>query len=321
MNGFIAGVFGTNLEEKGIFESSIAKKSEVEGIIVYHRNEQGLRYSFLDDAQYPEKIQGYSRIASLCDYAYYMFPRNGKLQIPDGELAVLLDCFGLGGEVLVDEENPTPEDSVRSNFKGLGLELFPITRRISKSSIIDLSRVKDRFSLDQEKTLIYIDRSFNVKGVGVVALGFILSGTVAVHDKLRITPSASSSTLAEVKGIQVSDEDFDSVGRGVRVGLSLKGIDVKDLAKAAWLDDGSLELSRVLKFEFNQSKFYKQKVADRDIHLQLPGELVLAKISQEEKVLRANLGFEVPCWEGMRIGLVDLNAKNLRLAGFGTVKA
>ena len=166
-------MFGTNPEEKGTFENSIAKKSEVEGIIVYHRNEQGVRYSFLDDAQFPEKIQGYSRIASLCDYAYYVFPRNGKLQTPDGELAVLLDSFGLGGEVLVDEENPAFEDAIKSNFKGLHLEVFPITRRSSKSSIIDLSKVKNRSLLDQEKTLVYIDRSFNVRGVGVVALGFV----------------------------------------------------------------------------------------------------------------------------------------------------
>jgi hypothetical protein len=79
LKGFLCGVFGSDRTLKVSFESSIAKKSEVEGIIVYNRNESGLRYSFLDDGQFPEKIQGYSRIASLSDFCYYLYPPNGKL--------------------------------------------------------------------------------------------------------------------------------------------------------------------------------------------------------------------------------------------------
>lgn len=320
MNGFLCGVFGTNKDQKDRFESSIAKKSEVEGIIVYHKNESGMRYSFLDDPQYPEKIQGYSRIASLSDYFYYLFPSTGKLTPADGELAVLLDAYGINGAIEIIDSN-IGKESIKSSFKGLALANFPTEERDSKSSIIDFSKIRISQSFPKTGTLIYIDRAFSVKGVGVVVLGFILSGEVSVHDKLRLTPGPGESRYAEVKGIQVSDEDYESAGRGIRVGLSLKGVETKDLSKTSWLDDGSFLLSNQIPMKFRQSPFYKLSVLDRELHVQFPGELVASRISKgkEKDELVATVQFEVPTWEGMRVCIVDLNAKNLRVTGAGSI--
>lgn len=311
---------GANNEQKNLFENSIAKKSEVEGIIVYHRNESGIRYSFLDDQQFPDKIQGYSRIVSISDYAFYLFPSTGKLTAPDGELAILLDSLGLEGRV-VSLDSPLSEDTVQSSFKGLSVASYSLEQRDRKSSIIDLSQVEPSTNFQQSGTLIYIDRAFNVKGVGVVVLGFVLSGKVSLHDKLRLVPSFGATKFAEVKGIQISDEDYTESQRGIRIGLSLKGIDVKDLSKTSWLDDGSFHLSFKFALNFNQSLYYKQTIIDRDMHIQLPGELAVTSVSKGEKTgsIILSLQHEVPVWEGMRVCLIDLNGKNLRIAGGGTV--
>src|SRR5579864_935372 len=106
MEGTIIGVFGSDPNLKSSFENSIAKKSEVEGITICHKNEGSLRFSFLDDSSFPEKIQGYARIASLSDYAYYVLPTTTKLTPPDGELAVLIDSFGLNGSILAIDSSP-----------------------------------------------------------------------------------------------------------------------------------------------------------------------------------------------------------------------
>ena len=319
MNGLLCGVFGTSKDQKSLFENSVAKKSEVEGIIVYHKSESGVRYSFLDDSQFPDKIQGYSRIASICDYAYYIFPSSGKLTAPDGELAVLLDGFGTEGTIELIDANIAKE-TIYSSFKGLKLSKFPIEERESKSSIIDLARIQPSRNFPKSGTVIYIDRAFNVKGVGLVVLGFILSGEVSLHDKLRLIPSQGSKKYAEVKGIQVSDEDYDSAGRGIRVGLSLKGVELNDLSKSSWLDDDSCLLSNKISMKFSQSPFYKQALVERDLHAQLPGEIVLGKISKgtQQNQLLVSLQLEVPVWEGMKVCIIDLNAKNLRLAGVGS---
>ncbi|MDA4111647.1 MAG: hypothetical protein OK439_03860, partial [Thaumarchaeota archaeon] len=135
MEGNLVGVFGSNPDLKSAFLSSIGKKSETEGLVVYQRNESGRKYSLLDDSSYPDKIQGYSRIATIADHALYIFPPDGKLVPSDGELAVLLDSLTLNGTMeVIDGSQPNVSGIVKSSFKGLGLSNFPIEERTAKSS-------------------------------------------------------------------------------------------------------------------------------------------------------------------------------------------
>ena len=153
-----------------------------------------------------------------------------------------------------------------------------------------------------------------------MALGFVLSGTVSVHDQLRPIPGPEG-LRADVKGIQVNDVDFESAGRGIRVGLSLRGVEPKDLDRSHWLDDGSFAVSDSLSFEMSKSPFYRQEVSSRDMHLQIPGEMVPAKLSAGEGgLLVAQLPWQVPVWEGMKAAVVDLNGGALRIAGGLTSK-
>ena len=319
MKGNLVGVFGTDQELKTAFETSIAKKNESAGMLIYLRSEAGNRISLLDDLSYPEKIQGYARIASMCDYAYYIFPKDGKLSASDGEMAVLLDAFSLNGSIQVIDSSATAVEQVRAMLKDVIISSYKVEERSSQSSIMPANKPPERTSSD-DGTLIYIDRAFNVKGVGLVVLGFVLTGKVSVHDKLRMIPG-SSDKLAEVKGIQVNDEDQESVESGLRVGLSLKGVDLKDLDKTNWLDDGSHSLSRKLSFELKPSKYYKQSTVNRDLHIQMNGDLLVARISEgtSNNLRVADLQHEVPVKDGMRLSLIDLNSRPLRVIGGGVL--
>ena len=314
MDGITVGVFGTDQQVKSAFESSVAKKSEAEGITVYTRTEGGRRYSFLDTADYPDRVQGYARIASLVDHALYFFPTSGRLTAPDGELAVLLGAFGIPGTLELIDGASTPE-AASTLMRGTGVASYRADLRQGGSSAIDLSYATPRTDFPKGKTLIYVDRVFTVIGVGTVALGFVLSGTVSLHDQLRPIPGPAD-LRADVKGIQVNDVDFESAGRGVRVGLSLRGVEPKDLEKSHWLDDGSLQLSSSPAFELTKSVFYRQEVSSRDLHIQLPGEMVPAKlVASGGSLVTAQLPWQVPVWEGLRAAVVDLNGGNLRIAG------
>jgi selenocysteine-specific translation elongation factor len=314
LQGITVGVFGTDLQPKSTFEASVAKKSEAEGMIVYTRVEGGRRYSFLDTADYPDRIQGYSRVASIADHALYFFPNSGRLAPPDGELAVLLAAFGLEGTLELTDGALAPEQA-RAALKGTPVGGYNAEVRDPRSAAIDLSRVTPRADFPKDRTLVYVDRVFTVKGVGTVALGFVLSGTVSIHDQLRPIPGPPD-LRADVRGIQVNDVDFESAGRGIRVGLSLRGVEPKDLEKSHWLDDGSLQLSDSPSFELARSAYYRQEVASRDLHVQLPGELVPARVnSSGGSRVTAQLPWQVPVWDGMRAAVVDLNGGALRIAG------
>ena len=319
MEGIVVGVFGTDSQIKATFEGAVAKKSEAEGTIVYTRLDAGKRISFLDASDYPERIQGYSRVASIADRSLYFFPASGRLAAPDGELAVLLGAFRLGGTLELAEGAPPPE-VVRAVLKGTPVAGYDAEIRDPRSSAIDLSNASPRPDFPNGRTLIYVDRVFTVKGVGTVALGFVLSGKVSVHDQLRPIPGPAD-LRADVKGIQVNDVDFEYAGRGIRVGLSLRGVEPKDLEKCRWLDDASLELTSSPSFELAKSPFYKQEINSRDLHVQLPGEIVPARMSGPEGAsMTAQLPWQVPFWEGMRAAVVDLNGGNLRIAGGLTSK-
>ena len=318
MDGITIGVFGTDQQAKGAFESSVAKKSEAEGMAVYVRAEGGRRYTFLDTSDYPDRVQGYSRIASLVDHALYFFPKSGKLVAPDGELAVLLGAFRLPGTLELVRGTSLSETAY-AQLQGTTVASYRADEYQTGSSAIDLLHAIPR-DFSKAKTLIYVDRVFTVKGVGTVALGFVLSGKVSIHDQLRPIPGPAERR-ADVKGIQVNDVDFESAGRGMRVGLSLRGVDPKDLEKSHWLDDGTLQLSSSPSFEFAKSPYYKLQVASRDLHVQLPGEMVPAKMSDSGgSSLTAQLPWQVPVWEGMRAAVVDLNGGNLRIVGGLTSK-
>ena len=318
MDDITVGVFGTDQQVKGAFESSVAKKSEAEGMVVYVRAEEGRRYSFLDTTDFPERVQGYSRIASLVDHALYFFPKSGKLAAPDGELAILLGAFSLPGTLELVGGTPAPE-TASAQLQGTAVASYRTDEYRAGSSVIDLLQAIPR-DFSKAKTLIYVDRVFTVKGVGTVALGFVLSGEVSIHDQLRPIPGPAE-LRADVKGIQVNDVDFESAGRGMRVGLSLRGVDPKDLEKSHWLDDGTLQLSNSPSFELAQSPYYKQQVTSRDLHIQLPGEMVPARMADSGGAsLTAQLPWQVPVWEGMRAAVVDLNGGNLRIVGGLTSK-
>lgn len=311
-------MFGTDQQAKSLFESSVAKKSEAEGIAVWTRTESGRRYSLLDTADYPERIQGYARIASLVDHALYFFPRSGKLAPPDGELAILLAAYGLPGTIEIVDGASVPH-AAKVALTGTPVAQYPVEERQGQTSAIDLSMVKPRQDFPSERTLIYIDRAFTVKGVGTVVLGFVLSGTVSAHSQLRPIPGPAE-VRADVKGIQVNDVDFESAGRGTRVGLSLRGVEPKDLERSHWLDDGSLQLSDTLTLDYVQSQFYRLDVASRDLHLQLPGEIVPGRLERTGGRLTARLPWPAPVWDGMRCAIVDLNGGSLRIAGGTTLK-
>ncbi len=319
MDGITIGVFGSEPDVRSAFASSVGKKSEAEGIIVYHRTEGGRRVSFLDTADFPDRIQGYARIASLVDRALYLFPKSGKLSAPDGELAVLLVSMGLEGTLELLDGSATPE-MARAALRGTTVGEYPIEERNSSSSAIDLSNVEPRGGLPSKGTLVYVDRVFSVKGVGTVALGFVLCGSLSIHDQLRPIPGPEGLRL-DVRGIQINDQDFESAGRGIRVGLSLRGAEAKELERSHWLDDGSFRLVDSVELEFAKSPFYRQAVEGRDMHLQLPGEVVTAALhAGTNGLLSAQLPTPVPAWEGMRASVLDLNGKGLRVAGGANCK-
>ncbi|MFB6207018.1 MAG: GTPBP1 family GTP-binding protein, partial [Haloglomus sp.] len=79
---------------------------------------------------------------------------------------------------------------------------------------------------------MYIDRSYNVKGVGAVASGTIRSGTVSAGDELLLGPMQDGSFRnVEVRSIEMHYHRVDEASAGRIVGIALKNVREADVER------------------------------------------------------------------------------------------
>ena len=77
-----------------------------------------------------------------------------------------------------------------------------------------------------------IDRAFNVRGSGVVVTGMMVSGAVAVGERVAL---GTSGKIARVRGLRVQDVEANSARSGDRAAVNLAGADVDAVARGEWL--------------------------------------------------------------------------------------
>lgn len=123
-----------------------------------------------------------------------------------------------------------------SKFKNLDvLECF----FISIKDELSITNLRDYlFTLHPKKRdedgvfTYYIDRVFNVKGVGCVVTGSTISGQVKVGEKLYNYDIAKE---VQVRNIQSHDSNTQNASPSARVALNLTGVELKELKKGQLL--------------------------------------------------------------------------------------
>ncbi|MDQ6685486.1 MAG: selenocysteine-specific translation elongation factor [Pseudomonadota bacterium] len=77
-----------------------------------------------------------------------------------------------------------------------------------------------------------VDRCFTIAGSGTVVTGTVHSGSVAVGDQLRVSPSGSE---VRVRGLQVQGTPAAQAHQGQRCALNLAGVAVDAVGRGDWL--------------------------------------------------------------------------------------
>ncbi|MBI9035538.1 MAG: selenocysteine-specific translation elongation factor [Bacteroidales bacterium] len=107
----------------------------------------------------------------------------------------------------------------------------------TKISEISVSKPKGDFRM-------YIDRLFNVKGIGIVVTGSVLNGELSVGQELLLLPG--SKKKVKVKGIQRHREVIEKVVAGDRAALHISGIKIEDYKKGMILSTAEIENSQMV---------------------------------------------------------------------------
>ena len=97
---------------------------------------------------------------------------------------------------------------------------------------------------------MYVDRSYNVTGVGAVASGTVKSGRVETGDELRLGPMQDGSFReVEVRSIEMHYHRVDEARAGRIVGIALKGVEERDVERGMVLLPRDADPTPVREFE------------------------------------------------------------------------
>jgi elongation factor 1-alpha len=97
---------------------------------------------------------------------------------------------------------------------------------------------------------MYVDRSYNVTGVGAVASGTIKSGTVEAGDELLLGPfSDGSFREVEARSIEMHYHRVDRATAGRIVGIALRGVSEAVLERGMVLLPREADPTAVRKFD------------------------------------------------------------------------
>jgi selenocysteine-specific elongation factor len=79
-----------------------------------------------------------------------------------------------------------------------------------------------------ERTRLYVDRVFSLRGIGTVATGTLWSGSIGEGDELRAEPAALD---VRVRSVQVHDQPVERAQAGQRVAVALPGVERSQLRR------------------------------------------------------------------------------------------
>ncbi|MFB6309298.1 MAG: GTPBP1 family GTP-binding protein, partial [Haloarculaceae archaeon] len=97
---------------------------------------------------------------------------------------------------------------------------------------------------------MYVDRSYNVQGVGAVASGTIMSGSVEAGDELLLGPMQDGTFReVEARSIEMHYHRVDRAKAGRIVGIALKGVAEADLERGMVLLPREADPTPVREFE------------------------------------------------------------------------
>jgi len=210
------------------YSKELGKAGTSSDITFYNLKRDDVTVTFIEPSRYPEKLSSLFFTVSMADQAILVVE---ALNPVFGECLLMLDLAGIAEGIIILRNYITPEE-VAPLLKDTLAEHYLIMDE-------EMGRIREIFLEEAEKTrsgftksekippgCVPVDHFFNVKGIGTVVLGGVARGCIRRHETLRVLPTANS---AQVRSIQVHDDEADIACRGERVGLALKGIETEDL--------------------------------------------------------------------------------------------
>jgi len=197
------------------------KKEERRGIQIYNLKEGSKYLTTICPYNWRNKPETLAHVLSTADIL--VIAPTGDLQ----EMANIIIAAHLSGKKGFVLGDPA---MIKQIAKGTNVERYEaISDPIAlKEKLLALEAPSD------SKTLALVDDVFKVKGIGVVALGFVISGALKRHQSLKVPQKGLN---VEIKSLQLHDQDVEEITAGNRFGASLKNVDETQIDKGDYFAD------------------------------------------------------------------------------------
>jgi selenocysteine-specific translation elongation factor len=279
---------------------SIAKASDQRDVHTYVHKEMtpdGTKIlSLIRPAKYPERLRPFLNALSTS--------RAGIIEVEaiDATLGEALVAFASAGieeglAIIAPKDGAwIDEDQVKTLFSQAGLKNWTFEQQdgiLLRERLYDiLSKMESVLEESKEHPLVVpIDQHFNVKGIGLVAIGYVQSGTIRVHDEVTLLPANGSG---DVKSLQVMDDDVDSATAGDRVGIALRNAKEEHLngdtmivhpavndKRTGTTIPLSLDAHNISEVHLNRSPFQKKELQVGDVvHACVDLQFVVGRIQE-----------------------------------------
>ena len=308
----------------------LGKKGDTRDIESYvhkeSRDGEARVLSLLRPLKFPESIRP---LLSVLDVAKAGLLEIRELSASVGEAMVALGCSGISrGSAIIspDEGVWIDSDQVRVMLDQAGLGDWEVVEgEIDEHGIRDrLFEIQDQMSASMEKSnssplILPVDQHFNVKGVGLVAIGYVQSGKVSKHDEVEVMPA---SDVGVVRSLQVMDDDVDAAITGDRVGVALRNLREQSLHRGCMIcipGEGGLVSHEKSSFELGVAPFQRKVLSVGEvIHAASDLQFSVGRVSALDGD-SVTVDWESPLWirtdGSSRVLIVQLDAAPMRIMG------
>ena len=303
---------------------TLAKKGDVRDIESYVHKEvidgQTRILSLLRPLRHPERIRP---LLSVLNVAKAGIVEITKVDAALGEVLVAFGAAGIsiGHAIISPEEGEWVDpEQIRVILDQAGLADWILHEGVPDEHTLRDSLLSTLNTGDENEPLVIpIDQHFNVKGVGLVAIGYVQAGTVSKHDEIHVLPAQENGIA---RSLQVMDDDVEQSIAGDRVGVALRNLREEALHRGCiltHLEGGALTRHNGSKFTLLRAPFQKRELKEGDIvHAAVDLQFQVGRIIQNDGVDFV-VEWEQALWIQKRgaapVIIAQLDAGNMRIMG------
>ena len=311
------------------FARSLGKKGDSRDIDSYvHKESRGdeIRViSMLRPLKFPDSIRP---LLSVLDVARAGLLEISELDASIGEAMVALGCAEISrGKAIISPKEGSwiDPDQVRVMLDQAGLSDWGIVDGgVDEHELRGfLFEVQDEMKRPEGPSssplILPIDQHFNVKGVGLVAIGYVQSGSIRKHDEVVILPA---DDIGVVRSLQVMDDDVEEAVEGDRVGVALRNLREQSLNRGCMIcipGEVGLVSQEVSNFEMKAAPFQKKTLVEGEVvHASSDLQFSVGRVSSVDGD-SIEISWDNPFWVrpdgGSKILIVQLDATPMRIIG------